>query len=272
MNVVESISDSDFNSTLKIASINLNNNLLKANTISGRAFKHLTLLKTLKLSHSHFNVSLLAKNQLTELYLSFSTVRCDVVDLSSYLKKLDHINLEQTSLLNCSLADFIFNSRLFSINFSNNNLTGLYRMFYNGFTVLDKLELSHVELDAMERIPFKEFYSLKKLDLSSNRLTYLNSSSFSSLRSLEYLDLSANRISLVYGDIFSFSSSYEYINLEKNKLFQLKETPFDMINLKLINLSNNYLSAHPNFVNALKLAEIHCTNNNISRVTRIRSA
>ena len=255
-NLISSIEKDDFSFGLNLKSINLNHNLIKS--IHQETFLLHTRLETFKIAKSrldHFDLSLLKRveQNIQELDVNFNqnVLNSEMLQFND----LKVIKAEQCT----NILSSLFLSKLqflISLDLSSNNLDKHFDTF-NHLTLLTRLELRNVGLKSMRQINFRNFLFLKHLDLSHNLLTQLDFVDFEMfLVTFEYLDVSYNFLYSIDDEILMMGSFYSlednsisYLNFEHNNLSVMtSKYLYNYLNLKILKLSFNSLTAMPTFL------------------------
>lgn len=144
-------------------------------------------------------------------------------------------------------------SNLRQLNLSGNSLTQLSA---NQFTMkyLEKLDLSHNDVNAIDSETFSELQYLKELDLSKNSLTQLDERTFTRLSHLKALYLNENSISNIQPNTFAGLLVLDRLELSSNSLSTINDSPFGTSPLPLRKLflkSNNIIQVDANSFNSL---------------------
>ena len=216
-------------------------------------------LETFKIAQTkmdYFNLSLINRNTLVELDISYNRIYFEATN--EKFEKLIRLKGENLSFFNSKMSFdfFLSNTNLTLIDFSNNDLTNSF----NSFGKLDRIEtliLKNVKLQSIDQLNLRNFSSLKYLDLSFNNLAEIKSESFKKFFILEYLDLSHNQIEyldeqlfLIYSDPLTLVTNYsnlKFINLAFNRLYSINQKWKRFENLETLLISNNQLNFYPNF-------------------------
>ncbi|XP_028135550.1 leucine-rich repeats and immunoglobulin-like domains protein 1 [Diabrotica virgifera virgifera] len=132
-----------------------------------------------------------------------------------------------------------------SVNYGYNNIFNLSAnvFSYNGFAVLDRIQLSHNQITIIHQKAFRHLNYLKVVDLSGNNLTILDVNTFKTNVNLEKLDLTTNKIRF-RNRPFLKSASLTTLILSDNRIEQIFELNFT----KLPKLRNLVLNSNVMFV------------------------
>jgi insulin-like growth factor-binding protein complex acid labile subunit len=270
-NLIEFLTENDFNFGLNLNYINLNGNRIKF--INNRTFINMPFMETIKISNlftDSIDFKLFSNNpKLIEIDMSHNNINVQMNDVNKLLKNFRVINLENVRFISnhISIDRFITNKLITEINFSQNNLSHNYSMF-DLLTKLEKLELRQIFLETMTVINFQNFPVLKHLDLSFNNIYQLNEVSFRNLLMLTYLDLSNNRIEIIdLNEIPNKWQILEYLNLENNRIKFIQDYLIMSRGMVTIKLSNNsFGDDFSNFEYPYYLKEIYLSKNKLSIV------
>lgn len=149
---------------------------------------------------------------------------------------------------------------------SISDVSGIASAFPNLTTLkLNKNHISEAHIGKLESLKH-----LVLLDLSGNKeLTYLPRKPFSKLNDLQAFIASDCSISKVKNSL-NLCKKLNTIILSRNNLTEFPENILIETSetLSKLNLSNNELSAFPNFSNSSKLVEINLNNNKISEIDK----
>lgn len=250
-NLIEIVSEADFDFSLELESINLNSNLIqKIHPTSFRLASHLRSFKCANNRLKTFDMSLLKWESLVELDLSFNWLNFNESNIG--ITKIASLKLENVSFQNLNYSFFVFlNANIEYLDLSANNyLANDDFLILNSLLNIKKIMLRSVGLKSMERLNFGNFQQLEHLDLSSNNLTELRVDSFERLRKLKFLDLSNNHIAVVnIFKTFTFNEKnpLEHLNLDNNRILAFGNVFTNYFNLKTLRASNNFLNEMPEF-------------------------
>lgn len=156
-------------------------------------------------------------------------------------------NIQNIRFENCSIAEVpnkMFDKfhKLSAVNMSNVKLRNL--TFLNHFETrsLEKLDLSHNEIDKIQNETFQNLNSLEYLNLTYNKISSIDKESFKNLNQIKELSLQHNELQRLDNDLFENWQSPTSIDLSDNHLqkFDCKILqPIDNYELTL-NLSGNH--------------------------------
>ncbi|XP_067001059.2 chaoptin [Anabrus simplex] len=250
----------------------------------------------------HLKKLIISRNRVTTLYLQTlkypSNLRLldfsynifsqmDFVPYTPYLKRLQLTNngiyvLPKNAFTNSS------HSQLYVIDLSNNEITTIDKMAFQGLRDLTTLNLSGNNITYLYPKSFQDSIYLSSLDLSHNNISEIYI--FDHIPSLRSCNLADNIISVLHNQMFSHTNTSKLckLSLANNRittieyhafsgLYQLKDLDISGNNISIIHpqtfsffrnllrldISNNKIY-HPDFIqNMPLLRHLHLANNNI---------
>ena len=156
----------------------------------------------------HGNITVWVPQDQTVTALGIDSLPVSAIDLSS-LSSLRKLALTHASLYSIDLS---YNSRLQSLDLSNNNLSRLSlkgASYYYLKSVLTDINVSHNNLDTLA---YDNIYALRSLDISHNKFSDIILKDADNLRSLHAED---NQLAML---LLSHSDSLDYLNVANNQL------------------------------------------------------
>jgi Divergent InlB B-repeat domain/Leucine rich repeat/Leucine rich repeat N-terminal domain len=136
------------------------------------------------------------------------------------------------------------NGQVFSLNLSNNQLSGTLSNSLEKLSQLDSLDLSENQLTGSIPESLGNLNNLTELHLSQNQLTGLIPNSLGDLSKLRYFALDNNQLTGSIPESLGNLSKLAYLILSNNQLCgDIPNTVSSLQNLQECLLSNNYLTA-----------------------------
>ncbi|KMT20072.1 hypothetical protein BVRB_1g000910 [Beta vulgaris subsp. vulgaris] len=220
----------------------------------GARLNGLVGLKSLNLMSNRFSGSIPSNlftklKELEVLRLSANNLQGRIPEQLANCNNLSIIDLSNNRLVG-TIPDKLFTncskiSRLKSVDFTYNNITGPLASFNTGFTFtkLESLDLSYNSLSGSIGARLNGLVGLKSLNLTSNRFSgSIPSNLFTRMKELEVLRLSANNLQGRIPEQLANCNNLSIIYLSYNRL--VGTIPNDLMslsNLQIFDLSYNRL-------------------------------
>lgn len=143
------------------------------------------------------------------------------------------------------------------------------------FAYLQKLTLSHNQIEEIETNAFAHYPNLTELDLSFNQIERLPDNLFAALSQLKVLRLQMNRLATLPDQIFHPLVRLEMLDLSDNPLHYAYDSWFKKsANLRQLDMSSCHLTELPHslFYQAVRLEQLDLSDNRFETVPVLNSA
>ena len=149
---------------------------------------------------------------------SFNVLKTLKEDALLSYEPLRYLYLQYCKIVNINEKAFQRLENLTEIDLSNNRLTSVFPILFNGNQKLDKLILRNNNLGILQwNTPIlNDPSSLSFLDIQSCQLSNTSSITFSLLLNLTFLDISRNNLVFLNNDSLSSHQKLKDVNLENN--------------------------------------------------------
>ena len=110
----------------------------------------------------------------------------------------------------------------------------------------------------------KSQINLIEFDASNNKLTAIDANLFRGLSKLKKINLNDNKLTDIDTNLFNDSLNLELLNLSFNKISKINLT--GLVNLKDLDLHDNYFASVPNLQDLFNLEQVYLSCNRISKI------
>ncbi|XP_055305908.1 uncharacterized protein LOC129570360 [Sitodiplosis mosellana] len=162
-------------------------------------------------------------------------------------------------------------ANLEEIDFSNNNINGLYQNDFKGATKLLKINFQHNNISILDEGLFVYTPDLTTLDLSYNNIKGLRQNHLKGAAKLSLINFSHNNITIIETGFFTHTCNLTVINFAFNELSTLNKNIFaELQELTHLDLSHNKLSTlNKNiFAELNKLTRLDLSHNKLSTLDK----
>ena len=268
INYLESLPANLFNSLSKLQVLSLKNNHLvslpsglfnglhdlvglslqmnRLESLPADIFNALNNLLWLRLENNHL-VSLPASlfkglHELFRLYLNNNHLESLPEDLFSELHNVGWIRLEYNNLVSLQIGVFNGLDKLNSLTMRNNRLVSLPLGLLNSLHELKSLYLDNNYLESVPAGLFNDLDSLETLNFENNSLVSLSTGLFlNALNNLVFLDLTGNKLKFLSFHLFDNLVNLKLLDLSDNRLTHIPRLG-RMTRLNILNLIGNPLT------------------------------
>lgn len=247
-NAIMTIKSSAFINLMGIKRLLLKGNQLTA--FKGEFFNTGTSLEELDISHNQlsylFPSSFRIHPRLRRLTADNNKFTFFPSELIASLQYLEFVDLSSNLLKSVDELDYARLPRLRTLRMANNELEALSEMAFHNSSQLQTIDLRNNKLERIGERTFEGLVRLELLDLYGNRLSELPESIFerSKLQALENLNLGANEFRIA--PLKAIQKQYAHIasvNLAHNQIKDIPSEDSTMVNIKVLDLSFNPLTA-----------------------------
>ncbi|CAH0764155.1 unnamed protein product [Diatraea saccharalis] len=256
---------------------NLSTLLISDNRLSeiNRSLFRFTKLNVLDLSRNrlqHIKASDFDKLQeLTYLDLSDNTILSIENTVFYNMPSLQLLKLNKNSLQELGETYFANFTHLEYVDFSKNNLKKLPNNLFKGNDIsFFDIEGNNLE-GSLSKGTFEGLKRVPKLDLSNQQLTSIEDYAFVGLDVITDLKLNKNKLQTLSINSFKKLTSLIMLDLSDNIIFDLSFDSTDLINLRVLSLTNNFITniQHEYFKGLSSLHFLHLSNNNVTNLNSI---
>lgn len=182
----------------------------------------------------------------TTIDLSLEKVSASILDSTSFenMVNLENLKLIRGGIQNLKDEVFVKNSKLVTLDISNNEIEDISNSTFKGLSNLKSLNLSYNQLQFLPQGVFQDLRSIQQISISNNKFQILPFGVFDPIKSfLSVIDLSKNKIVSIQDDFFTFAPNVKKLLLNDNQIHKLALNTFnDLEHLEYLDLANNNLN------------------------------
>ncbi|XP_034936829.1 slit homolog 1 protein-like [Chelonus insularis] len=176
-------------------------------------------------------------------HLDLSNNRIGSLNLGfAFYDNLESLDLSFNNLHTLGTDNFMLQTRLVTLNVSNNNIRGISKNALKGLESMKLLDLSNNNITDMDSQAFRYASELEKVDLSGNSLTSLPQGLLNNLHRIKNLKLARNSLLEVPTSNLDLAPSLEVLDLSDNLIQEIPRNAVPSLrSLVSLNLANNVI-------------------------------
>jgi len=204
---------------VSLVSLDLSNNLITMEVLSGRAFDDVDLLEDLNLANNRIdnltipNIFWSKMPDLRRLDMSGNQISAIGHNALTDLRMLESIDLSGNLIKFLEAEDFMGLYHLLNLNLSGNQVEVIPDRFFHGLDSIKTLDLSDNLIRELSNLSLAQGEALETLHLERNKLSKIPSAMSSSLSNLQFLYLDGNLLETI--ETKAFPPSLKGISIQK---------------------------------------------------------